>query len=475
MVDKENSIIKMFRNAFKTIRLPDRKLFWGAMFLNILNAILPFFLITLNGVLLTSIVSRRSAQHAVKLLVIITVISCLNSFYRAAYNWTLSKIQIDLNLQIEKIIFEKVIRLQFKCFEDSKVYDLLLKAKTEGMTKPFVILTIFFTIINNIVQFVSVIGILVSSRIDYIEILFIASLIFVIPNMIMTKKEHKFMETQILNQRKRIYFQNLLTNYSTVKEIKIFGLGKKFVKKLKEILLVMCKEQLKLLRIKELLNLTTSNITLFITLLIKLEILKNTINGMFEVGQMTVYFQTISKVDTIISQFTNSFVSLHQATLYVQHFYEFIELKDEEDFLSGIAFSNILEKKDTIEFRNVCFKYPRCKKQTLSNINFLVEQNDIISIIGKNGAGKSTLLNLLTRLYDYSDGEILYNSYSLRKINIHNWREEFKYVGQEYIKYELTLKENIDICNSNDYDRFEKVISLLDINAIICKLENGVE
>ena len=98
----------------------------------------------------------------------------------------------------------------------------------------------------------------------------------------------------------------------------------------------------------------------------------------------------------------------------------------------------------SVEFRNVWFKYPTSSKYVLKNINFKIEAEDTIAIVGKNGAGKTTLIKLIARLYDVSKGEILINGINIKEYDINSLRKNISALFQDYDKLDfLSVKENV--------------------------------
>jgi ATP-binding cassette subfamily B protein len=96
-----------------------------------------------------------------------------------------------------------------------------------------------------------------------------------------------------------------------------------------------------------------------------------------------------------------------------------------------------------IEFRNVRFVYPDSGIKALDGISFTVKAGQSAAFLGRTGSGKSTLAQLMVRLYDVSDGEILVDGRDIRKVNLNDLREAAGYVPQEVFLFSETISGNI--------------------------------
>jgi ATP-binding cassette subfamily B protein len=101
--------------------------------------------------------------------------------------------------------------------------------------------------------------------------------------------------------------------------------------------------------------------------------------------------------------------------------------------------------KGTIEFKNVSFVYPDSGIQALQNVSFKTENGKILAIIGRTGSGKSTIAQLISRLYDVSEGEILIDGINIKNYQLKNLRSAVSAVPQEVFLFSDTIANNIDL------------------------------
>ena len=116
-------------------------------------------------------------------------------------------------------------------------------------------------------------------------------------------------------------------------------------------------------------------------------------------------------------------------------------LKEVPKITSGSLDQTI--EKGTIEFKNVNFTYKETQIQAAKNISFKLNPGETLGIIGKTGSGKSTLLDLISRLYDVDEGEILIDGVPIQDYNLSGIRSEIGYVPQNPFLFSETIERNI--------------------------------
>ncbi len=96
-----------------------------------------------------------------------------------------------------------------------------------------------------------------------------------------------------------------------------------------------------------------------------------------------------------------------------------------------------------IRFRNVTFAYPGTGQPVLAGFDLAIPAGSSLAIVGQNGAGKTTMAKLLCRLYDPQEGAIEVDGVDLRALNLDGWRSRLAAVFQDFIRFELPLRDNV--------------------------------
>lgn len=134
------------------------------------------------------------------------------------------------------------------------------------------------------------------------------------------------------------------------------------------------------------------------------------------------------------------------------------------DRADAIELDNI---KGEIEFKNVSFKYAKDLPYALKDISFKIEPGKTLAILGRTGSGKSSIVNVLLRLYDVDQGEILVDGHNIKDLTLNSLRENISYVPQDDFLFSKTVKENIEFHYEEELDmamieKYAKIAGVYD-------------
>jgi len=108
------------------------------------------------------------------------------------------------------------------------------------------------------------------------------------------------------------------------------------------------------------------------------------------------------------------------------------------------------DRAPEIRFRDVTFTYPTGSRPVLEHFDLTVPAGASLAIVGQNGAGKTTIAKLLCRLYDPDSGTIEVDGVDLRELDLDAWRHRLAAVFQDFVRYELTLRDNVAPLGGDD-------------------------
>ncbi|MBQ1967125.1 MAG: ATP-binding cassette domain-containing protein, partial [Clostridia bacterium] len=149
-----------------------------------------------------------------------------------------------------------------------------------------------------------------------------------------------------------------------------------------------------------------------------------------------------------IMSVANNFDMITQMAFYFQNLRDFFDY--EPKVING---SEQCDEFQSLEFKNVCFRYPSAEKDTLHNVSFKINKGETVAIVGVNGAGKSTIVKLLLRFYDVTDGEILLNGKNIKEYDLASLRRSYGAVFQDYRNFAVSVFENIMCHECSDEEK----------------------
>lgn len=137
---------------------------------------------------------------------------------------------------------------------------------------------------------------------------------------------------------------------------------------------------------------------------------------------------------------------------------------------------SVKDLKGKIEFRNVSFKYGEHHPEILSDINININQGETIAIIGHTGSGKTSLINLIPRLYDVTQGEVLIDGLNVKQIPLDVLRRNIAVVQQESFLFSDNVYNNISYgLREVDKERVKQVSAIANFDKDVEGFPNGYE
>ena len=166
------------------------------------------------------------------------------------------------------------------------------------------------------------------------------------------------------------------------------------------------------------------------------------INGRLDVASMTAFINYIFQILMSLMMLSMMFVLLSRASASYRRVLEV--LKTEVDLTDSQHAQNVTHIKGDVEFKNVCFKYDRSHEEyVLKNISFTAKAGQVVAIIGGTGAGKSSLVQLLPRLYDATEGQVLIDGRDVKEYTLHSLRDQVGMVLQKNTLFSGTIRDNL--------------------------------
>lgn len=191
-------------------------------------------------------------------------------------------------------------------------------------------------------------------------------------------------------------------------------------------------------------------------------------------SDMVVFSSYAMQVIMAFMMLVMIFLIYPRASVSAKRILEVLEQKDK--IFDGNLDTGV--ETGTVEFRDVCFKYPDADEYMIKNISFKANKGDTIAFIGGTGSGKSTLINLIPRFYDATDGIVLVDGVDVKKYKLESLHEKIGYVSQKAFMFRGSVRDNVAYGKSSkeitDED-IKKAIEVSQADDFVLKMEKGID
>ena len=192
-------------------------------------------------------------------------------------------------------------------------------------------------------------------------------------------------------------------------------------------------------------------------------------NTTWSIGSMYLMIDYAGKIMMPLYGIIGVFDVIEQARVATNKVYELLDEEEEKEDTGELKIFN-----GNIEFKDVNFSYVK-GHPVLNDINFKVNQNETLALVGHTGSGKSSIINLLMRFYDPDSGEILFDDIDTKTINKQSMRKHMAIVLQDPYIYNGTLLYNIRLGNESITEK-EATDALISVGGemILKRFKNGI-
>ena len=459
---KDHKRVPLFKNMIFGLKLgweADKRLLIGYLINMIASQIFALYVqsILFLKTLLGIIDSRGSFEEYVRTLVLFLVISVFLKGVNWYSNYLRQVAVKNVLKQINNKIFKKAVSLDIACYEDPQFYDKYQRATDVLAWSLFdAACSAAAGIIASFITLCLVIGTVTVIDPKYLILLLPSALVFVV-EVLKSRVVYKRDKEMTTNNRIKAYIQRTVFLKDFSKDMRtsnVFSvLMYRFKAAIDSNVAILRAYGVKLFLFSAVSTLFGEFIPVIGTY--ALAAYQFVYTKSLTVSAFSVVLSSINSVKDATLSIAQNFEAMSRFAFYFQNMLEFL------DFESSVADGK--EKCDgfeSLEFRNVSFKYPSAQKFTLENVNFRINKGETLALIGVNGAGKSTLVKLLLRFYDVTDGEIILNGRNIKDYTLSSVRNIFGAVFQDYRNFALTVNENLMCHECDDEEKKKAEIAL---------------
>ncbi len=372
-------------------------------------------------------------------------------------------------------VFDCTYHRDMNQLEDPELYERVSKASDDTINQQYrKIIDAMIYIPLNVSCFLSVIVVLAAHSIWLALIALVGLIPTFIARILQGKGYFDLYNSQTKKRQYRTYLWDLLNSYSVNRDIKVWNHGAYLREQYNQVLDETLQEEWELEKKNFWRSLFLDSLQpLSIAIAIMLSVYFICI-GEIEIAVFAALLQAMISVNETSSQTIDRFSQMLMAMPYINQFFQYVEetKKDKENS------ANVTAGFHKIEFQDVSFRYPASADNCIDHVSFVLHEKESIALVGENGAGKSTLVKLLLRIYQPQEGRILMDGVDINEIDEECFYSKISAVFQDFVKYKLSLRENIaisDLSKLQDTKRLKEHIAKYQFENIIEELPQGVD
>jgi len=373
-------------------------------------------------------------------------------------------------------VMEHAASLDLMAYEDPAFYDRLERARVQATDRLYMIQAIGRLIQQVITTITLSISIMVFS--PWLLLLLIVG---VIPAFVgethfaFLGYAKNFRQTPV--RRQLDYLRILGGSKEAAKELKLFGLKDFLTSRFKGLSTQVYEEDVALARRKVVTGSFLSAIgtagyyTAYVFAVWK------TVTGVFSFGTLTLLANAIREASSNLQQTFSTLSTIADQALFLTDLIAFFEMRPTIESKAN-ALPAPRPIRQGFEFRDVSFRYPGSSRLVLNKLNLHLHPGERVALIGENGEGKTTIVKLLTRLYDPLEGQVLLDGVDLREYNLEDLYREVGVIFQDFMRYEMTARENIAVGRIELIDNLELLQQAAQksmANDVVGKLPSGYD
>lgn len=352
----------------------------------------------------------------------------------------------------------KAARLDLKDCEDEGMIDEYYKVFDNIYRFSGVGYEIFCTMLSKTISFALMCGLLASVDWRLLPVIIGIPILSMAAQSRQDEAEHRLEGTRSESTKRLKYLKELMYDFEAGRELRIFDSGSWLSEKVRHENQQVHKADLQIQKMRLRYDILLGILRCVQLVLIYLVAIQQYRSGYIVLSSFVMYINATRMVADSISSIAGSVGFLHEISLYCKDFEGFLGIR-ESMRESGSLQQSPGHGRGLIEFRNVSFRYPNREEYALRNVSFSIRRGETVSIVGDNGAGKSTLVKLMLRLYDPTEGSILYDGVDIREYGYDFYQSLFAPVFQDYIMYPYTLRENLIFDHDENRKNIENALA----------------
>ena len=377
----------------------------------------------------------------------LVVLNLLENAIREVEDWITSVSQDRMAARVEERLLVKAGSLTLAAFERPDLYDQLHRARQALDERLFMSMSHLLRLASVSVTAIGTLAYLTTAHPLFPFVLIIGLIPINVVTLTVYRKVWILTLAQTESERVLKYLSDLITQRPAAAEIRLFGLGKYLGERRQALASRLRLEQVGLSQehfSKAGMMMGGEQITYGLVIV---GVLVQVVRGVLTIGHFASYLAAAERFRDAISWAGSSWMRIDANLRYLADVIDYLAI-DEVDASVDASTSwspGVLTDRGAaaISFSAVSFAYPGTDTLVLDNVDLTVSPGERVALVGRNGAGKSTMAKLLLGLYRPTAGSLRVDGTDLAEIEPKDWRKSVAAVFQDYVRFELTVLDNI--------------------------------
>jgi ATP-binding cassette subfamily B protein len=347
-----------------------------------------------------------------------------------------------LGLSVQMRIYRKLNGLEgLEPFDIPRLYDMVRLAQQGATAGPRQLLDIFTGFLHSIITLLTFLTVLVAFNPWLATLVAFTTLPHLYIQLQTSRQRFELANNESPKQRLSSYLGQILSGGHFTKELRLFGLGEYFLRLFQHINEGLNRAQRAQQKREfgwqltlSLLSNLSFNGAFIITVL-------QALSGRLSLGDITLFISATTSVQGALSGLVFTLANLSEGTQFFSIFKKLLAVPQPIAIPLFPHPSSPLTH--ALKLRDVSFRYSEEHPWILRKVNLSLPAGQTLALVGLNGAGKTTLVKLLTRLYDPTEGQILWDGIDIREFDPVDLRRRMGVIFQDFVRFDLTALENI--------------------------------
>lgn len=384
------------------------------------------------------------------------LIMLCGSLLAPAMKYVNTELTRRLTLTMKRTMYRKINSLTgLAPFEDPAFHDTIQMAGSNAQFGPMQALHIFTSMAQGTITLCSFLGVLLTLSPWLAAILALAILPQCTIELQLSKQRYDVVLMNSPKERRAAYYGQVLSIVQYAKEMRLFNLGEyflgKFLSTTEDIYRTQRTQQRRELRWQVVLAVGAAAVSTATFVVVLLQAFA----GRISLGDVALYTSAVASTQAALISLVFAFSQASESVLFFRQYTELLSL--EQPLGQGVASRPVAALSSGITLRDVSFRYSEKHPWILRHVNLFLPAHRCLALVGLNGAGKTTLVKLLTRLYDPTEGEILWDGMDIREFDPLELRQHMGAIFQDFSRYDLSVRENIGLGNVEQMGSLEEI------------------